>query len=108
MRLAQAYKSFTSFLKQHGIEYIPVNAGLYVFAKLAPDAKSWEDEAAMIENLKKAGVLASAGKAYHVVDEEKGWARLTFAIDQGQMIEALRRIEIGLQLPVIASHKHDL
>ena len=97
-RLAAAYKKITDFFVSCGIEFIPVTAGLYVFARLAPKAKTWEDESAMIARIKDAGVLVSSGKAYHVVEKEKGWARITFAVapeDLNKAIEAMRRVYLG-------------
>ncbi|KAI9792514.1 MAG: hypothetical protein M1816_002034 [Peltula sp. TS41687] len=95
-RLGEAYKMVTSFFKRHGIEYIPANAGLFILAKLAPEAKTWEDEAKTVKTLNDAGVLVSPGKTIHV--SEKGWVRMIFAVDPSVLKEALRRIETGLQL----------
>lgn len=107
-RLGEAYKLMTSLFKRHGIEYIPANAGLFILAKLAPNAKTWDDEARMVKTLKEAGVLVSPGKVYHVDEKEKGWARLIFAVDPSMLKEALRRLEKGLQLPHISLTNHML
>lgn len=88
----------TTFLKGHNIEYIPVTYGLFVFARIVPNAITWEDEAAAVASCKNAGVIVSSGKGYHVVEREKGWARLTFAIRRDLLDEALRRLAIGLEL----------
>lgn len=89
-RLADAYKVLTSFLKSHGIHYFPCNAGPFVLARLAPNAQSWDEEAAAIEGLHKAGVLVGAGRRYHV--HEMGWARLSFAVDMAVLKEVTRRL----------------
>jgi aspartate/methionine/tyrosine aminotransferase len=97
-RLAEAYKKITSFFVSCGIEFFPVTAGLYVFARLAPEARTWEDEAATIARIKDAGVLISPGKAYHVPEKEKGWARITFAVEPADLekaIDAMRCIYLG-------------
>ncbi|KAH8703005.1 pyridoxal phosphate-dependent transferase [Phaeosphaeriaceae sp. PMI808] len=97
-RLAVAYKKITDFFVSCGIEFIPVTAGIYVFARLAPEAKTWEDEATMIARIKGAGVLVSGGKAYHVVEKEKGWVRITFAVapeDLEKAIEAMKCVYLG-------------
>ena len=91
-RLATAYVMLTSFLKAEGRPYLPCNAGLYVYAKLAPDAKTWEDEAAMVSKLKEGGVLVSAGRAYCGPESEKGWARIGFAVEEDELREAMRRM----------------
>jgi DNA-binding transcriptional MocR family regulator len=97
-RLAESYILITSFFVRYRIRYIPVNAGLTIFARLAPAAKTWDDESRMVQKLKNAGVLVSAGRTYHGVQKEKGWARLSFSIEQSRLREALRRIEIALDL----------
>jgi DNA-binding transcriptional MocR family regulator len=88
----------TAFLKEHKLRYIPVGAGLFVFAQLAPRAKTWTEETAMVNHLKEAGVIVSSGKAYHGLESEKGWARVSFAIPQTELLEALRRMKQGLGL----------
>lgn len=92
-RLSAAYTTLTSFLKGQNIPYIPCNAGLYVFARIAGFAKTWEDEDVMVQKLKEAGVLVSSGKAYHVPETEKGWMRVGFAIEELDLREAIRRME---------------
>lgn len=72
--------------------------GPFVFAKIAPKAVTWEDEALAVACCKQSGVVVSAGKAYHITDSQKGWARLTFAIPADQLAEALRRLEAGIRL----------
>jgi gliotoxin/aspirochlorine biosynthesis aminotransferase len=97
-RLAEGYDVITSFFRQHNIEYMPVSAGPFIFAKLVPGATTWEEEAEKLGACKAAGVVISSGKGYHVVDSEKGWGRLTYAIPMDELKEALRRVEIGLGL----------
>ena len=52
----------------------------------------------MIAACKTAGVVVSPGKSYHVIEGEKGWARLTFSVPPEKLDEALRRLEVGLKL----------
>ncbi|EFE29743.1 aminotransferase GliI [Trichophyton benhamiae CBS 112371] len=98
-RLKEAYTTITDFFKRKGIRYIPVNSAPYVFARLVPNAQSWEEESFMIGQLKLAGVVVSSGKAYHVNEEEKGWCRMTFALERSRLEEAIKRMEtvIGQQ-----------
>ncbi|KAF6240569.1 hypothetical protein HO173_001239 [Letharia columbiana] len=91
VRLAEAYNTLTSFFDRYGIYYIPCHAGHFMLAKLAPQASSWDDEAALIIRLGEAGVLVSPGQAYHVV--EKGWARVSFAVERATLKEAIRRMK---------------
>ncbi|GIJ88194.1 hypothetical protein Asppvi_007112 [Aspergillus pseudoviridinutans] len=95
-RLWEAYTLMTDFLKKHQILYIPVNSAPFLFARLAPYAESWEQEKAMIDRLKQAGVVVSGGKAYHVNEDEKGWARMTFALERTRLEEAIKRMETVL------------
>ncbi|KAK2736585.1 hypothetical protein FQN55_001599 [Onygenales sp. PD_40] len=97
-RLAEAYIHVTSFFVRNRIEYVPVNAGLNVFARLAPRAKTWEDETAMIEKLKGAGVIVRGGASYRGMKLEKGWVRISFSLEQHRLQEALRRIKTVLPI----------
>lgn len=100
-RLASAYEMLVAFLKKHMIPYIPCNAGLYVLARLAPDAQSWADEAAMATKCKDAGVLLSPGRAYHGPEDAKGWMRIGFSVETSVLQEALRRLEsVLVVLPI--------
>ncbi|PGH11892.1 hypothetical protein AJ79_04584 [Helicocarpus griseus UAMH5409] len=97
-RLAESYIFITSFFIRYQIEYIPVNAGLNIFARLDPEAKTWEDESALITKLKDAGVLVKGGGSYHGIQMEKGWVRISFALEEHRLREALCRIERALDL----------
>lgn len=83
-------------LRARGLDYIPANMGPFLLARLVPDARTWEDEAEVVQACKEAGVSISAGRGYHVPDCEKGWARLNFALDPDRLAEALRRMSVGL------------
>lgn len=95
-RLSEAYKITTAMLSARGLGYIPADFGPFLFAKLAPDAQTWDDEAAVIQACKDAGVSVSAGKSYHGPESEKGWVRLNFAVPPDQLTEGLRRLGDGL------------
>lgn len=96
-RLASAYETIVAFFVRHNISYIPVSHGPFVFARIAgSDVTSWEQEAEAMQCFKQAGVVLSAGHSYHIVEHEKGWARITFAIPPQQLNEALKRLERGL------------
>ncbi|KAI0902708.1 1-aminocyclopropane-1-carboxylate synthase 7 [Ustulina deusta] len=94
-RLAEAYETLTVWLKDHGIPYLPVTAGCFVFARVAPNAQTWEDETALIEKWKRAGVSVSPGRSYHLPETVKGWARINFALPPTVLSEALRRLTSG-------------
>ncbi|KKZ61641.1 hypothetical protein EMCG_03826 [[Emmonsia] crescens] len=97
-RLAESYILVTSFFIRHHIDYIPVNAGLNIFARLGPNAKTWEDESDMIMKLKENGVVVRGGGSYHSTLMEKGWVRISFALEEHQLQEALHRIKTALHL----------
>ncbi|KAL1856868.1 putative secondary metabolism biosynthetic enzyme [Diaporthe australafricana] len=96
-RLGAAYATLTAFFAESGVRYAPCNAGLYVFARLAGDVETWEEEEAMVERLKHAGVLVSAGRAYHGPAREKGWMRVGFAVEESELREAIRRMKCVLE-----------
>ncbi|KAK2743525.1 hypothetical protein FQN57_004822 [Myotisia sp. PD_48] len=97
-RLAESYMLITSFFVRHGIKYIPVNAGLNIFARLAPWARTWEDEDEMVRKIRDVGITVCAGGNYHRMPKEKGWARLSFSVGHEVLLEALQRIELALEL----------
>lgn len=96
-RLSEAYSSLTHFFREHGIPYMPCNAGLYLIARLAPHAKTWDDEAEMVRKLKEAGVVVSGGRAYHGPESEKGWMRVGFAVEPSELDEAIQRMRSVLE-----------
>lgn len=93
-RLACNYRILTAFFTRRDITYLPCNAALYVFARMAKEAQSWDDELAAVQRLKDVGVLVSPGRGYRVPEIEKGWMRVGFAVTASQLREALRRMEI--------------
>ncbi|GIJ86444.1 hypothetical protein Asppvi_005333 [Aspergillus pseudoviridinutans] len=88
-RLLDCYRLLTNFLDSRHIDYIPVTAGLFVFARLMTTAKSWDDEANLQQCLRREGLLVSPGKLYHLPSGQNGWFRLTFAIPKDQLSKAV-------------------
>lgn len=95
-RLSSAYCTTTDWLRVNGFSYIPVSAGVFVFAKLGYDIATWEEEAQLVKRCKGAGVLVSAGRSYHGIESEKGWVRLTFAVEPEVLREGLTRLSAAL------------
>ena len=62
-------------------------------AKLAPRAQSWEDEAYAFRQYLQAGVLVAPERVYHMPEGQKGWMRMSFAVDNKLLAEAIARIE---------------
>jgi gliotoxin/aspirochlorine biosynthesis aminotransferase len=92
-RLAAAYATLTTLFRECGIQYRPANAGVFVLARLAPRAKSWEDEAHAHAAYLRAGVLVIPGRAYAMPDSEPGWMRVTFALESSYLKRGLERIK---------------
>ncbi|OJD20832.1 hypothetical protein ACJ73_07834 [Blastomyces percursus] len=97
-RLAEAYIHITSFFIQHRIQYVPVCAGLNIFARLAPNATTQEEECALVQKLRNVGVIVRGGASCYGLKLEKGWVHMTFSIEQHRLQEALRRLKTVLPL----------
>lgn len=97
-RLSISYALLTNWLQINAFKYIPANAGIFVFARLGRNAQTWEDESTLIQKCKEAGVLISAGQSYHCIDEEKGWARITFAVDPDVLRKGVRILADALNV----------
>jgi gliotoxin/aspirochlorine biosynthesis aminotransferase len=66
---------------------------LFVFAKVAPGATTWDEEATAVERLREGGVKVSPGRSYNGSEEEKGWARITFAVPEDVLNEGMARLK---------------
>ena len=62
----------------------------------------WERR--QVERLREDGVLIGLGGTYHLSawPEEKGWVRITFAVEEERLRAGLRKIEtvLGLGMPL--------
>jgi aspartate/methionine/tyrosine aminotransferase len=92
-RLTNSYRYLTEAFTRWGTEFIPANAGLFVYAKLVESVTSWEKEAALVKSLEDSGVIVSPGKKFDGPKEARGWVRITFAVPLKVLEEAVRRIE---------------
>ncbi|KAF2468469.1 1-aminocyclopropane-1-carboxylate synthase 7 [Lindgomyces ingoldianus] len=95
-RLLASYNVLTAALADWGIKFIPANAGLFLFAKIAPMAKTWDEEEEVVSKLRASGVIVSAGRKYNVAETEIGWVRITFAVPEVVMKNALERMKVSL------------
>jgi len=93
-RLRNAYETITTALQEWKIEYLPVSAGVSLWAKMAPDAKTWEDETDIINRLRENGLVVGSAKQYGGINMEKGWMRILFAVNEDVLKEVIRRMEI--------------
>ena len=92
-RLAESYAILTESLIKWQVEFLPANAGLFVFAKPVKDARDWDEEAAVVGALASSGVIVSPGRRFDGGESEKGWVRITFAVPKKQLMDALERME---------------
>lgn len=116
VRMARAYGVIEAQLRRWEIEMIEPRAGVFVWARLLKSRQheavaiqtngqpkddgsaGWEMQ--QIEQLRNSGVLISPGRQYHLAawPEEKGWVRITFAVEEDQLREGLRIIGTTLGL----------
>ncbi|KAI9647502.1 hypothetical protein NHQ30_003887 [Ciborinia camelliae] len=92
-RLTISYKLLADSFNKWGIEYLPATEGLFIFAKLARQAKSLEEADGVFAQLAKNGVLVSPGNLYNGIPGELGWARVTFSVSVEMIEEAIVRME---------------
>ncbi|KAK4182314.1 pyridoxal phosphate-dependent transferase [Podospora australis] len=98
-RLQKAYKTTSFWLRRHQIDICEEGtAGIYVLARLCPNARTWTQESELCARLKAAGVLVAPGRQFHFRESHKGWFRIIIAVEEGVLLEALRRMEIVLGL----------
>ena len=97
-RLSANYAMLTARLRKLGIEYISCRAGFGLYARLEPNADSWDVEAALVARLRDHGVAVHPGRvASGGVDGEMGWVRISFAVTSEILAEGLDRIEKALR-----------
>lgn len=78
--------------------FLRVEAGPFVFARLAREARNRSDEILMVQNLSNAGVLVTPGTglggwgSWGNEAQVSGWARITFAVPMAQLREGLDKI----------------
>lgn len=92
-KLRDAYIDTVRFLKCAGIEYFPCNAAVAVLCRLAPNATTTQDEMEAFHRYIEAGVMVAPGLAYHVTANQKGWMRVSFAVNAENRQKGLARIE---------------
>lgn len=92
-RLGVSYTTLTTAFKETGIEYFPCHATVFLLARLAPHADTWEEEMTAFRAYMQAGVLLVPGKAYHMPERLKGWMRVTFAVTADELAEGIGRIQ---------------
>ncbi|TVY20174.1 putative aminotransferase aclI [Lachnellula arida] len=92
-RLAHNYSILTDALTSLRFDFLPANAGLFVFVKVVKNAQTWEEEANVIRRFAEYGVKVSPGREYVGEDGEKGWARIGFSVPETMLREAISRMK---------------
>ncbi|KAJ5903521.1 pyridoxal phosphate-dependent transferase [Penicillium tannophilum] len=92
-RLGVSYTTLTTAFKATGIEYFHCHTTVFLLARLAPHADTWEEEMTAFRAYMQAGVLLVPGKAYHMPERLKGWMRVTFAVAADELAEGIGRIQ---------------
>lgn len=110
LKLRVAYEHITSWLKFHGIPYVPASAGHFLmvdfravlsnmdkYASILPiteDKNMVERESALNAFWMQHKVMPTPGASEHA---EPGWFRFTFSIRRDYIDVALRRIEVAMK-----------
>jgi DNA-binding transcriptional MocR family regulator len=82
------------FLTQRNIEFIAPSHGLFLFARLAKQARNSAEEKRVFDRLAgNGGVLVGHGRFYKGVEGQFGWARIRFSVHVDVMQDALERME---------------
>ncbi|KAJ6078759.1 hypothetical protein N7467_008512 [Penicillium canescens] len=94
-RLRKAAEMVEDFLSFHQIVFYSPVAGCVIWARVGGELATKETDAELFEKLAAAGVAVGAGSRFK--SGEPGWFRITFALPRKDLIEGLRRIEIGME-----------
>jgi aspartate/methionine/tyrosine aminotransferase len=94
-RLRKAAEIVEDFLSFHQVMFYSPVAGCVMWARIGGELATKETDADLFEKLAAAGVAVGAGSRFK--SGEPGWFRITFALPQKNLIEGLRRIEIGME-----------
>ncbi|KAJ8071247.1 hypothetical protein OCU04_001582 [Sclerotinia nivalis] len=92
-RLTASYKLLADSFSKWKIEFLPATEGIFIFAKLARDARTQEEADEVFAKLARNGVLVSPGNFYNGIPQEVGWARVTFSVPVQVIEEAIMRME---------------
>ncbi|KAF2634811.1 PLP-dependent transferase [Massarina eburnea CBS 473.64] len=95
-RLSASYRLLATTLQQWRIDFITPTHGIFVFAKVARNAKTVEDEIEFYDRLAVHGLRVGPGRLYRGVERDFGWARIRFSVSQGVMEEALGKLSTFL------------
>ncbi|ORX90764.1 pyridoxal phosphate-dependent transferase [Clohesyomyces aquaticus] len=98
-RLTDSYRVLEEALHKWDVSFVPPTHGIFLFARLARNARTVEEEMEFFNRLARHGVRVSPGRYYNGVDPELaqlGWARIRFSISVKDMVTAVSRISTFL------------
>ena len=91
-RLTHGYDILTSALREWGVDFIPVSAGFLVFAKLAKNSTTLNEEENFVRKLRENGVLVAPGRLAGEFKGTMGWVRIQFSVPEETLRNGLDRI----------------
>lgn len=95
LRLRKAAEIVEDFLSFHKIVFYSPVAGCVMWGRVGGERATKQTDAELFGKLAAAGVVLGAGSRFK--SQEPGWFRITFALPRKDLIEGLRRIEIGME-----------
>ncbi|KAJ5556100.1 hypothetical protein N7494_000015 [Penicillium frequentans] len=95
LRLRKAAEIVEDFLSFHKIVFYSPVAGCVMWGRVGGERATKQTDTELFGKLAAAGVVLGAGSRFK--SQEPGWFRITFALPRKDLIEGLRRIEIGME-----------
>jgi gliotoxin/aspirochlorine biosynthesis aminotransferase len=97
-KLAYLANQVMSFFAHHNMAFVKPVAGVFIWVRLCGKCLTCEAEAQLAARIREAGVSVGTGQSYLNCSVEPGWFRVTFAVPDRVLYEALARIENALLL----------
>ncbi|KAF2112763.1 pyridoxal phosphate-dependent transferase [Lophiotrema nucula] len=95
-RLTDSYLLLVDALRQWDVKFVEPTHGILLFAKLAKNARTAEEEQDFFDRLAVHGVRVGPGRLYNGVELDYGWARIQFSVSLNTMRMAIAQISTFL------------
>lgn len=82
------------FAEIHGLLYYKPVAGVYIWLRLGDQCDTGAEEEAIVQKCAQYGALIGSGADY--AGPQPGWFRLTFALPEREILDALRCVELAM------------
>ncbi|KAF3044289.1 hypothetical protein E8E12_004288 [Didymella heteroderae] len=92
-RLTASYRVLADWLHKRSIEFVQPTHGLFVFARLAKDLRTMEQDTSYFAQLPQTGLKVSPGHSYQGKEGELGWARIRFSIGEELMRKVVAKLD---------------